>query len=134
MSRIGAAETDPGRRFDVRAVALDGLTARSPRVDLVKIDVEGAEDLVLDGMRDGLAAHRYRAVILELHPALLRARGVDPDRCVRRLADLGYQGSTIDLSPAAYRRALHPWTPIADLLLPLDRWRGTPWPHLLWRC
>ena len=33
----------------MRAATLDGLTAASPRVDLVKIDVEGAEDLVLDG-------------------------------------------------------------------------------------
>jgi FkbM family methyltransferase len=35
-------------------------------VDIVKIDVEGAEDLVLDGMRDGPAARRSRALLVEL--------------------------------------------------------------------
>jgi len=134
VSRIGPAGETDGRRFDVRAATLDGLTAASPRVDLVKIDVEGAEDLVLAGMRAGLSAHRYRAVILELHPALLRARGIDPEACLHTLADLGYRGWTIDLSPAAYRRALRPGTSIDDVLLPLDRWRGAAWPHFLWLC
>ena len=134
VSRIGAADQVEGRRFDVRAATLDGLTAASPRVDLVKIDVEGAEDLVLAGMHAGLSARRYRVVILELHPELLRARGVDPETCLQTLADLGYRGWTIDVSPAAYRRALRPETSVDDLLLPLDRWRGTAWPHLVWLC
>jgi hypothetical protein len=59
-------------------------------------------------MRDGLRSRRYRALILELHPEQLRARGVDPAICLRGLADLGYRGWTIDVSPAAYRRALDP--------------------------
>ena len=131
VSRIGEA-AQGGRTFDVRAVRLDALTAA--QVDLVKIDVEGAEDLVIEGMRDGLQSRRYRAIVLELHPELLRGRGVDPSICLRRLTDLGYRGWTIDVSPAAYRRALDPGTPIDDLLRPLDHWRETAWPHLLWLC
>jgi FkbM family methyltransferase len=34
----------PGRRFDVRSTSVDMLTGVAARVDLVKIDVEGAED------------------------------------------------------------------------------------------
>ena len=105
-----------------------------PRVDLVKIDVEGAEDLVLHGMQAGLAGRRYRAILLELHPGLLQARGVDPESCVRLLRDRGYRGWTIDASPAAYRRAIDPQAPIEPLLRPLDEWRGSAWPHLLWLC
>ena len=123
-----------GPTFDVRAVRLDALLPGPEGIDLVKIDVEGAEDLVLEGMRDGLRSRRYRALILELHPDQLRARGVDPAICLRGLADLGYRGWTIDVSPAAYRRALDPGTPIDDLLRPLDHWRETAWPHLLWLC
>jgi FkbM family methyltransferase len=134
ISRIGAAADAPAeRQFDVETVALDDRIDRAP-IDLVKIDVEGAEDLVLEGMRRGLAAHRYRALILELHPGLLRARGVDPDACVRTLLDHGYRGRVIDASPGPYRRALNPGVPLEELLLPLERWRDSPWPHLLWLC
>lgn len=122
------------RRFDVRATSVDLLTSAFPRVDVVKIDVEGAEDEVLEGMRDGLAARRYRALVLELHPDLLRARGIDPAACVTRMRDHGYQGWTIDLGPDAYRRALNPAVDVGSLLQPLERWRDTPWPHLLWLC
>jgi FkbM family methyltransferase len=133
VSRV-AGPSAPGLRFDVRATSVDLLTAACPEVDLVKIDVEGAEDAVLAGMRDGLSARRYRALVLELHPDLLRAKGVDPASCVATLRDLGYGGWTIDLGPDAYRRALNPAVDVGSLLLPLDRWRETPWPHLLWLC
>ena len=133
-SRVAAAADSrmPGRRFDVEATAIDTLTAGIERVDLVKIDVEGAEDLVLEGMSVGLASRRYRVILLELHPPLLRDRGVDPEACVSRLRDAGYRGWTIDASPAAYRAAIHSAVPVDALLRPLDEWRQSAWPHLLW--
>ena len=127
------AEGAPGR-FAATAVTVDALTEPYPAVDLVKIDVEGAEDLVLAGMQAGLAAQRYRAILLELHPALLRARGVDPESCITLLTRCGYRGWTIDAAPAAYRRAVDPAAPIDSLLRPLDEWRQSAWPHLLWLC
>ena len=136
VSRIAAprAAPMPGRRFDVPAVTIDAITAASPRVDVVKIDVEGAEDLVLQGMQDGLATKRYRAILLELHPPLLRERGIDPEACIRRLLEAGYRGRTIDASPNAYRAAIDPAVPVERLLLPLEAWERSPWPHLLWLC
>jgi FkbM family methyltransferase len=132
VSRLGG-DTGAGPVFDVACVTIDAVTADFPDVALVKIDVEGAEDLVLNGMQDGLASGRYRAIVLELHPDLLRARGIEPDACLARLTDAGYDGRTIDVSPATYRRALDSRVPTDALLRPLDCWRETPWPHLLWR-
>ena len=123
-----------GRRFEVASTTIDAITETMTAVDLVKIDVEGAEALVLEGMQAGLAAKRYRAILLELHPPLLRERGVDPDACLARLRSAGYRGWTIDDSPAAYRAAIDPAMPVDALLRPLDEWRRSPWPHLLWLC
>ncbi|HWJ57634.1 MAG TPA: FkbM family methyltransferase [Vicinamibacterales bacterium] len=133
VSRVGAARHD-GPRFDVAAVTIDDLTASCPAVALVKIDVEGAEDLALAGMRRGLAEHRYRAVVLELHPELLEARGVDPAAVMEVLSGHGYRAAAIDLSPGAYRRAARPGVAVASLLRPADAWRSMRWPHLLWLC
>jgi FkbM family methyltransferase len=136
VSRLAAAVDTPatGPRFEVAAMTIDAITGAAPVVDLVKIDVEGAEDGVLEGMRQGLMAQRYRAILLELHPPLLRERGVDPDACIRVLQDAGYRGWTIDASPAAYRAAIDPAVPVERLLRPIDEWTRSAWPHLLWLC
>jgi FkbM family methyltransferase len=135
VSSIAFTEPSAGApRFEVEATTIDELTRGIATVDVVKVDVEGAEDLVLDGMREGLAAHRYRAVLIELHPDALSARGVSPQACFERLQSHGYRGSTIAVSASAYRRALDPTTSTTSLLGPLDGWRASTWPHLLWLC
>lgn len=92
ISRI----SDAGAGLKVRAVALDGLLAaeRIDAVDAIKIDVEGAEALVIAGMPDGLRAQRYARIFIELHPGLLAERGVTPDDCCAPL--LGGGGRVCD--------------------------------------
>jgi FkbM family methyltransferase len=129
LSRLDAEGAASGPRFETVTAALDDLVEDQPR-DLVKVDVEGAELDVLEGMTRGLAAGRYRALIIELHPALLESRGESAEACVRRLQAFGYRGWTIDLSPAAYRRGARRTG--APLLQPLESWRESPWPHTFW--
>lgn len=131
VSRI-VERAEGTHRYEVRCSTIDALTSSSARVDVVKIDVEGAEADVLAGMRAGLASARYAAVVLELHPDLLRARGVDPRECIGPLAAHGYRGWAIDLSPRAYRDATSTHAPLERVLRPVDTWHDTPWPHLLW--
>jgi FkbM family methyltransferase len=131
-SRLGAMSAG-GPQFEVEAATIDALTDAHPVVDLVKIDVEGAEDWVLAGMQRGLAAHRYRAIVLELHPRELAARGVDPAAVQALLLRHGYRPAAIDGSPAAYRRAARSRVSAASLLGPLEQ-AATEWPHLLWLC
>jgi FkbM family methyltransferase len=131
VSRIAGTETAT-HGFEVRSTSIDGLTASDRRIDVVKIDVEGAELDVLTGMRNGLSTGRYASILLELHPALLREQARDPAKCIETLLEYGYRGCSIDLTPRAYRSALARDTPIEELLMPVNEWRHTAWPHQLW--
>ncbi len=119
--------------FDADATSLDAaLDAEGvERVRLVKIDVEGGEAAVLTGMQRGLAAGRYRHILLECHPHLLAERGESAAGCVRRLLAAGYRAWVIDHSAAAHRRASR-GARMADLLRPYepDALLDT-WPHVL---
>ena len=124
------------RGFTVATVPVDTfLDQKGLRsVDLIKIDVEGFEDAVLEGMAAGLAGRRYRHLLIELHPALLAERGVAVDRCCARLRAAGYSGWAVNHSPSAVRRAARFRTlPLAVLITPGETVEPTdPWPHMLW--
>jgi FkbM family methyltransferase len=103
-------------------------------VDLLKMDIEGAEDLALRGMAGGLGRHRYRRILLEVHPELLRQKGRTTADALAPLRAAGYRGWSIDHSPAATRRLSYARKIRgADLLQPLtDETLEQHWPHGLW--
>lgn len=123
-------------RFSVDTVPVDTFLDQKGLgpVDLIKIDVEGFEDAVLEGMAAGVAGRRYRHLLIELHPALLAERGVPADRCCARLRAAGYSGWAVDHSPSAIRRAARcRRLPLAALITPAGTVEPTdPWPHMLW--
>jgi len=66
-SEWSIVRASPARRFlEVRAVALDHYFVQGPRVHFVKMDIEGAEYLALQGMRRLLQRDRPICLI-ELH-------------------------------------------------------------------
>jgi hypothetical protein len=67
-----------------------------PRVDLVKIDVEGAEQDVFDGMGQTLAQSSELNLIVEFNPTLLRNAGANPAQFLNRLAREGFKVYCID--------------------------------------
>lgn len=108
-----AAPAEGGARERVRVSTLDRVVAdeRLPRVDVVKVDVEGAEVEVLRGARRTL--ERFRPLLLvELNPSALAARGSGAPELLGELAALGYQAC--EVRP---RGALAPFGP-ADLARP----------------
>jgi len=76
-----------------------------PRVDLVKIDVEGAEVSVLEGMTQLLEKSDDLKLIIEFNPSLLQNAGVRPLQFLENPAFLGFKVYLIDeehgLSPLA---------------------------------
>jgi FkbM family methyltransferase len=78
----------------VRSATVDALVeAAGLRPAFVKVDVEGAESLVLAGMRATLERHRP-IVMLELHPDW-QPEGVTAEDVTGVLAGLGYRWSEI---------------------------------------
>ena len=62
-----------------------------PKVDLIKIDVEGAEIAVLEGMSRFLESQHTIKLILEYCPSLLKLAGSDPLDLLDRLVCFGFE-------------------------------------------
>jgi len=67
-----------------------------PRIDLIKIDVEGSEVAVLDGMTRMLEGLPRLKIIIEFNPALLLSAGVAPNSFLDKVRSLGFQMSAIE--------------------------------------
>jgi FkbM family methyltransferase len=75
----------------VPAVTLDALTADDERpVSLVKIDVQGAEMLVLAGAQQTIAAHKP-AIYVEVDGPSLARMGSSPRELIDAIVTLGYR-------------------------------------------
>jgi FkbM family methyltransferase len=125
--------------FTVQSRRLDSLLneaeaeAAIGAVDLVKIDVEGAEDRVLAGMEPGLSSHRYRRILLEFHPVQLKERGRNVNDIVNALLAKGYHGYSLDYSEAGIRRAYyHPWLHFSEFVRPLEQGMTDAQPRTIW--
>lgn len=80
-------------RIEVEQRPLDRVV--SGRVDLVKIDVEGAELEVLEGMDRILGENPRLVLLLEWNPACLRAAGREPREMLDWLRERGFQSVAI---------------------------------------
>lgn len=135
VSQLLASPNSRRPQYQVQTGLLETLLdeAGIAEVDLLKIDIEGAEALVLPTITKGLSCARYKRILLELHPPALSERGTTGETLSRQLLDYGYQGWTIDHSLRAFKRAAYrfPLSP-AEFLSPLDLSLSFgEWPHVL---
>ena len=84
------------RTTEVKTDSLDNLIPAGRRIDVVKIDVEGAEPLVLRGLSRILFANPEIVVILEFAPSLLRRGGFDPSEFLSEILSLGFTLRKVD--------------------------------------
>jgi FkbM family methyltransferase len=106
--RIYASRDNRGwRQVAVDVVALDDLFGPDRPLDLIKMDIQGAEGLALAGMARLLATRPTLAILTEFWPAGLRQAGTDP---VALLQDLRTRGFALHLADTR-RREL---TPVDD--------------------
>jgi FkbM family methyltransferase len=91
LVRVGT----PGSRR-VQAVALDQLLGPAQPVDLIKMDIEGAEGLALAGMQQIIAASRPTIISEFSPPALQAVSYMAPAEYLAQLRAPGYEIAVID--------------------------------------
>lgn len=77
------APTPDATPTEVRVARLDDLVQGLPA--LIKIDVEGAEPLAIDGMVKLLASPKPPAIVIEHNPVTAKRAGFAPEEWLRRL-------------------------------------------------
>jgi FkbM family methyltransferase len=91
-AKLADQRDELGDVVEVETTSIDSLTRGWPRVDLIKIDVEGAEEAVWRGMQETLARNPDVVVILEVNTA----RYEDPGRFFAELERGGFPLRYID--------------------------------------
>ena len=103
-SSLSATTAGNRKPVAVRGLPLDAIVKALDlrRIDLVKIDVEGAELQVLRGMKEALAKH-HPEVVIELIPHLLANLGASIDEVSSLLRQAGYvQQHQLDASDSLW--------------------------------
>ncbi len=110
------ARSRSSRTVMVRTTPLDAWRTEAgiASAALVKIDVEGAELSVLDGMEEGLAGGAYPSLLIELHPTQLEAMGRSALEVVERLEAHGY---SIETWTEKHRFKPYPQAALTDYIL-----------------
>ncbi len=95
------------------------------QVDLIKIDVEGAEIEVLDGLQYTLAANPSLSLLLEWFPAGMKNAGRDPAELPERLQQIGFRDVQVIDEHAGKIRSVNEVT--AELGVLPTEWYANLW-------
>jgi len=87
-SIFGQSE-DGAETIDVSVVSLDETFGSGTRVDIIKIDVEGAELLVFKGMKRIIKENPHIKIFMEFAPEHLLRAGVQPKEMLEYISNLG---------------------------------------------
>jgi len=92
-SLLDGANWEGRQAFTVPTTTLDSYVNGHgiDRVDVLKIDIEGAEPMALEGMAEGLGAGRYGSIILEWHGDFHQGLADRPGRALSLLDSSGYK-------------------------------------------
>jgi FkbM family methyltransferase len=105
-------EASPTDDLIVRSVVFDDCVSKEPRVDIIKMDIEGFEGRALRGMTQTIARHRP-VLFSELLPdGLVRRSRMAPHDYLMQIVQLGYDLFAL---PFAGGRSSMPQTP-AEIL------------------
>ena len=92
------------KQVTIGCVALDDYFPTGTTVDMIKMDIEGAEESGIRGMKRILNENQGVKFIVECWPAILRKVGTDPIQLFQSLEQTGFVFSFIDDATGAITR------------------------------
>ena len=85
------------KEIEVRTICLDNFLKETPKVPIIiKIDTEGYEPYVLQGMKKLLKDCEDVRLIIEFNPKCLRNAGYDPAKLLEEVFQFGFELYVID--------------------------------------
>jgi len=89
--RIWETNQESRKKIHIRAMTLDQYVKKTAIVpSFIKIDVQGAEGKVLNGMKDTLKQNSTTNLLIEFWPTALRNCGTNPVELVQQIAKAGF--------------------------------------------
>ena len=119
-SNTYVSEAKVGGRL-VQSIEVDTLLCREPRIDLIKIDIEGHEPHALTGLANTLERHKP-LLLCEFNPRCLQIAGADPNDFAAYIFTLSKSVEII-----AHDGAL---VPVHSSYHLMDLWRGRNSDHI----
>lgn len=80
----------------IMQTSLDDYFNENSRLDLIKMDVQGAEHLVIEGLKKLAAVNQDIVLVAEFSPELIRECGGNPEKFLEDLIGLGFTVRLID--------------------------------------
>lgn len=80
---------DESKAVSIETITLDEYLGNNQRVDVMKIDAEGAEPFIIEGMQQVIAASPGMKILMEFAPDFVRGSGRDPQEFLNMLIGLG---------------------------------------------
>ncbi len=95
--RLDPSEENGGETVQVPTRTLDELAERHdfPRIDLLKLDIEGFEPEAIDGARSILRRSPDCCIVMEINPRILHERGKPLKELLWLMKSLGFHGRKI---------------------------------------
>ena len=87
---------DDRKTAAIETMAMDDFITEAGRVDFIKMDIQGAEGLALQGMDKFLRDNGRLIFMTEFEPILLLKAGTSPQHFLNRLIEYGFQLRWID--------------------------------------
>ena len=90
------AGKDDRPSIEVDQVTMDDYFRNNPKLDLIKMDIQGSEHMVIKGFEKIDAANGQLILLTEFSPELLRESGGDPEKFLHDLKQYGFSTKLID--------------------------------------